>query len=74
MLNGYSKKSQSDQVQSIEEEWASERWQDITRPYSAEDVARLRGSVQIEHTLASRGAEGCGRCSRARTLSGRSGR
>ncbi len=57
MLNGYSKKSQRDQVQSIEQEWASERWQDITRPYNPEDVARLRGSVQIEHTLASRGAE-----------------
>jgi isocitrate lyase len=57
MLNGYSKKSQGDQAQSIEQEWASERWQDITRPYNPEDVARLRGSVQIEHTLASRGAE-----------------
>jgi isocitrate lyase len=57
MLNGYSKKSQSDQAQSIEQEWASERWQDITRPYSPEDVAKLRGSVQIQHTLASRGAE-----------------
>jgi isocitrate lyase len=29
----------------------------IERPYSDEDVARLRGSVQIEHTLARRGAE-----------------
>jgi isocitrate lyase len=57
MLNGYSKKSQGDQVQSIEQEWASERWQGITRPYNPEDVARLRGSVRIEHTLASRGAE-----------------
>src|SRR6516225_11560046 len=33
------------------------RWQGITRPYSAEDVLRLRGSVKIEYTLASLGAE-----------------
>jgi isocitrate lyase len=30
---------------------------DPERPYTAEDVARLRGSVRIEHTLARRGAE-----------------
>ena len=29
----------------------------IERPYSTEDIERLRGSVQIEHTLARRGAE-----------------
>lgn len=34
-----------------------ERWQGISRPYSAEDVVRLRGSVLIEHTLARLGAE-----------------
>ena len=33
------------------------RWQGVTRPYSAEDVLRLRGSVVIEHTLARLGAE-----------------
>jgi isocitrate lyase len=33
------------------------RWKGITRPYSAEDVIRLRGSIDIEHTLARRGAE-----------------
>lgn len=38
--------------------WESEpRWQGITRPYSAEDVLRLRGSVLVEQTLARRGAE-----------------
>jgi len=35
----------------------SERWQGITRPYGREDVERLRGSVQVEHTLARMGAE-----------------
>jgi isocitrate lyase len=30
---------------------------DVERPYGEEDVARLRGSIRIEHTLARRGAE-----------------
>lgn len=33
------------------------RWQGITRPYSNEDVERLRGSVRIEYTLARLGAD-----------------
>jgi isocitrate lyase len=37
--------------------WEAERWKGIERPYSAEDVARLRGSVRIEFTLARMGAE-----------------
>jgi isocitrate lyase len=32
------------------------RWKGIKRPYSAEDVVRLRGSIQIEYTLARLGA------------------
>src|SRR5437667_8089679 len=39
-------------------EWKENtRWKGITRPYSAEEVVRLRGSVKIEYTLASLGAE-----------------
>ena len=34
-----------------------ERWRGIERPYSHEDVERLRGPVHVEHTLARRGAE-----------------
>jgi isocitrate lyase len=34
-----------------------ERWKGITRPYTAEDVVRLRGSVPIEYTIARMGAE-----------------
>jgi isocitrate lyase len=30
---------------------------DVERPYGEEGVARLRGSLRIEHTLARRGAE-----------------
>src|SRR5436309_2968592 len=37
--------------------WSGERWDGIERPYGPEAVARLRGSVQIEHTLARLGAE-----------------
>ncbi|RDI98869.1 isocitrate lyase [Dyella solisilvae] len=33
------------------------RWSGIQRNYSAEDVARLRGTVPVEHSLARRGAE-----------------
>ncbi len=35
----------------------NERWAGIIRPYRAEDVVRLRGSIGIEHTLARIGAE-----------------
>ena len=31
------------------------RFEGIERPYSPEDVLRLRGSLPIEHTLARRG-------------------
>ncbi len=41
----------------IEREWEGERWESIERPYAADDVARLRGSVRIEHTLARLGSE-----------------
>ncbi|HEY3992204.1 MAG TPA: isocitrate lyase, partial [Ktedonobacteraceae bacterium] len=38
--------------------WREEpRWQGIRRPYTPEDVLRLRGSIQIEYTLARLGAE-----------------
>jgi isocitrate lyase len=45
------------QAAEIAQEWESSRWEGITRPYTAEDVARLRGSVKIEYTLARMGAE-----------------
>ena len=42
----------------LEERWARDpRWAGVTRPYAAEDVIRLRGSLQQEHTLARHGAE-----------------
>ncbi|TKY80518.1 isocitrate lyase [Pectobacterium polonicum] len=48
--------SRTQQVQHIEKEWKTARWDGITRPYSAEDVINLRGSVNPECTLAQLGA------------------
>lgn len=45
-------------IRQIQKNWAEDpRWQGIKRNYSAEDVVRLRGSLQVEHTLARQGAE-----------------
>jgi len=42
----------------LEGSWkVDDRWRAIERPYSAADVLRLRGRVEIEHSLARRGAE-----------------
>src|ERR687892_18465 len=42
----------------LEKEWATnERWHGITRGYTAEDVMKLRGTVEIKYTLAERGAK-----------------
>lgn len=38
--------------------WRSDpRWKGVIRPYRAEDVERLRGTIEIEYTLARLGAE-----------------
>jgi isocitrate lyase len=48
--NGKAKNSHAD--------WnTNPRWAGITRPYSYDDVLRLRGTIQIEYTLARLGAE-----------------
>jgi isocitrate lyase len=45
-------------AEQLQDEWDNDpRWAGIERTYSAEDVIRLRGSVQEEHTLARLGAE-----------------
>ncbi|HEV8682945.1 MAG TPA: isocitrate lyase [Actinomycetota bacterium] len=47
-----------DQATWLKSTWATlDRWRGIQRPYSAEDVVRLRGSFTRDHTLARRGAE-----------------
>ncbi len=37
--------------------WNSDRWNGITRSYTAKDVGRLRGTVRVEHSLARTGAD-----------------
>ncbi|GAB4186558.1 MAG: isocitrate lyase [Wenzhouxiangellaceae bacterium] len=45
-------------AQALANSWEQDaRWQGISRPYTAEEVLRLRGNVAIEYTLARRGAE-----------------
>ena len=46
------------QIAALEQDWAEKpRWKGVRRGYSAQDVVRLRGSINIEHTLAKLGAE-----------------
>ncbi|WP_243291434.1 isocitrate lyase [Bacillus sp. FJAT-47783] len=48
----------NERVKKLQESWEmDERWKGVTRPYSAEEVIKLRGSIDIEYTLAKRGAE-----------------
>ena len=45
-------------AEAITHDWATNpRWKGVERPYTADDVLRLRGSIHIEHTLARMGAE-----------------
>lgn len=45
-------------VEALKKDWENNpRWKGIERPYKAEDVIRLRGSIDIEYTLAARGAK-----------------
>ena len=50
--------SVQERIRDIESDWQSNpRWAGVQRTYTAADVVRLRGSVQVAHTLARRGAE-----------------
>ena len=50
--------SREQQIQELAKDWAENpRWKGIKRNYSADDVVRLRGSLQVEPTLAKRGAD-----------------
>ncbi len=47
-----------EEILRLQEDWKNNpRWQGITRPYSAQEVVQLRGSIKIEYTLARLGAE-----------------
>src|SRR4030088_2034398 len=50
--------SSSQIVEKLTKAWEiDERWENVQRSYTAQDVLRLRGSLHIEHTLARHGAE-----------------
>lgn len=50
--------NRENQIQELVGDWASNpRWKGIIRPYTAEEVVKLRGSVKIEYSLAKKGAE-----------------
>jgi isocitrate lyase len=47
-----------DHAAALRRTWASDpRWKGVKRPYAAEDVVRLRGTMRVEYTLARMGAE-----------------
>lgn len=50
------KATRAQQIQQLQESWKQDRWKGINRPYSAEEVISLRGSVNPECTLAQNGA------------------
>ncbi|TCZ67504.1 isocitrate lyase [Paenibacillus albiflavus] len=45
------------EVQELRNSWSTPRWRGVTRTYTADEVVKLRGSVQIEYTFAKLGAE-----------------
>jgi len=50
--------SKQARIDALTNDWATNpRWKGIERPYTAEDVLKLRGSVEIEYSLAKQGAE-----------------
>lgn len=44
------------QAEALTKSWSEDRWNGVERPYSAEDVIKLRGSIVVEQTLATLGA------------------
>ena len=45
-------------AEQLKKDWnENPRWKGVTRPYAPEDVLRLRGTVDIEYSLARQGAE-----------------
>ncbi len=50
--------TKDEQIKAIEKDWAENpRWKNVERTYTAADVLRLRGSINIEYTIARLGAE-----------------
>ncbi len=51
-------KTKQEQIQILEQEWLNNpRWKGITRPYSAEEVLKLRGKYKLDYTIATQMSE-----------------
>ena len=49
--------TKQERAAALKKEWETNpRWKNVTRPYSAEEVINIAGSVEIEYTLARNGA------------------
>jgi len=47
-----------DEIEEVEQSWRDDpRWQGIIRPYSAEEMLKLRGTLTIDYTFATIGAK-----------------
>jgi len=52
------KHTKEQRVQNLKNDWSKNpRWAGVLRPYSAEEVIQVSGTVHVEHSLARRGAE-----------------
>ena len=57
-------------AEELQTKWnTDERWANIERTYTAEDVIKLRGSVQEEFTSPRSAPSACGTCCTPRTTS-----
>lgn len=57
MSDSTHRSSNGSDARQLQRDWQDNpRWQGIERPYGADDVVRLRGSIHIEHSLATLGA------------------
>ncbi|MEM6264754.1 MAG: isocitrate lyase [Bacteroidota bacterium] len=51
-------RTKQEQISALVADWASNpRWKNVKRTYTAEEVVNLRGSIEVEYTLAKLGAE-----------------
>lgn len=51
-------KNNLDRIQAIQNDWDNNpRWKNVKRNYTAEDVIKLRGSLDVEYTFAKNGAQ-----------------
>jgi isocitrate lyase len=50
--------SRTEEIEELEQAWAGDpRWKGVVRPYSAEQVVKLRSTLPVEYSLARHGAD-----------------